>query len=101
MSALGLYAVDPVSGNYVLTSPLFDKATLTVAKGNKLVIEAKRSSPDAIYIQSVTINGKRSDKLWVSHKEIACGGHILFELGPKPNKHLGTSEKAVPPSLTA
>ena len=27
MSALGLYAVDPVSGNYVLTSPLFGMAT--------------------------------------------------------------------------
>ena len=101
MSALGLYAVDPVSGNYVLTSPLFDKATLTVTNGNKLVIEAKRTSPDAIYIQSVTINGKRSDKLWVSHAEIAHGGHILFELGTEPNKQLGISEKVAPPSLTA
>ena len=101
MSALGLYAVDPVSGNYVLTSPLFDKATLTVTNGNKLVIEAKRTSPDAIYIQSVTINGKRSDKLWVSHAEIAHGGHIFFELGTEPNKQLGISEKVAPPSLTA
>jgi predicted alpha-1,2-mannosidase len=101
MSALGLYAVDPVSGNYVLTSPLFDKATLTVANGNKLVIEAKRSSPDAVYIQSVTINGRRSDRLWVSHAEIGHGGHILFELGPRPNKHLGASEEVAPPSLTA
>ena len=101
MSALGLYAVDPVSGNYVLTSPLFDKATLTVTNGNKLVIEAKRPSPDAIYIHSVTINGKRSDKLWVSHAEIAHGGHILFELGTEPNKLLGSAERVAPPSLTA
>ena len=101
MSALGLYAVDPVSGNYVLTSPLFDKATLTVSNGNKLVIEAKRPSQDAIYIHSVTINGKRSEKLWVSHAEIAHGGHILFELGTEPNKQLGTEEKVAPPSLTA
>jgi predicted alpha-1,2-mannosidase len=101
MSALGLYAVDPVSGNYVLTSPLFDKTTITVLGGKKLVLEAKRPSPDAIYIQSVTINGKRSDKLWVSHAEVANGGHIVFELGATPNKDLGVREEVMPPSLTA
>ena len=101
MSAMGLYAVDPVSANYVLTTPLVDKATLTVTGGKQLVIEAKRPSPDAIYIQSVTINGKRSDKLWVRHQEIAHGGHIVFELGTTPNKTLGTAPELAPPSLTA
>ncbi len=101
MSALGLYAVDPVSGNYVLTSPLFDKATLTVTGGNKLVIETKRPSPNAIYIHTVTINGKKSNKLWISHSEIAQGGHIVFELSTEPNKHLGTAPELAPPSLTA
>jgi predicted alpha-1,2-mannosidase len=101
MSALGLYAVDPVSGNYVLTSPMFEKATLTVTDGKQLVIEAKRPSADAIYIQSVTINGKKSNKLWVRHAEIARGGHIVFELGETPNKALGVAEELAPPSLTA
>ena len=101
MSALGLYAVDPVSGNYVLTTPMFDKATLTVTDGKQLVIEAKRPSADAIYIQSVTINGKQSNKLWVRHAEIAQGGHIVFELGETPNKMLGVAEELAPPSLTA
>ena len=101
MSAMGLYAVDPASGNYVLTSPLVDKATITVTGGNKLVIEARRSSPDAIYIQSVSINGQASEKLWVRHEEIARGGHIVFELGPEPNKTLATAVESAPPSLTA
>jgi predicted alpha-1,2-mannosidase len=100
MSALGLYAVDPVSGNYVLTSPFFDKATLKVTGGARLVIEARRSSPDAIYIESVTINGKPSDKLWVSHEEIAHGGHMVFELSTTPNKTLATAPELAPPSLT-
>jgi len=101
MSALGLYAVDPVSGNYVLTSPLFDKAMVKVTGGARLTIEARRSSPDAIYIESVTINGKRSDKLWVSHEEIAHGGHMVFELSTTPNKTLGAAPESAPPSLTA
>jgi predicted alpha-1,2-mannosidase len=100
MSALGLYAVDPVGGNYVLTSPLFDKATLTVSQDRILTIEARRSSPDATFIQSIIINGKQSEKLWVSHREIAHGGSIVFILGDQPNTSLGTQEEAAPPSLS-
>ena len=101
MSALGLYAVDPVSGNYVLSSPLFDKATVSVANGKELVIEAKRSSPEAVYIRAVTINGKPSRKLWVAHDEIAHGGHIVFEMSTEPNQQLGVAPETAPPSLTA
>ncbi len=101
MSAMGLYAVDPASGNYVLTTPLVEKAEIAVAGGKKLVIEAKRPSPDAIYIQSVTVNGKRSNKLWVTHEEIAHGGHIRFDLATEPNKQLGAAPETAPPSLTA
>jgi predicted alpha-1,2-mannosidase len=100
MSALGLYAVDPASGNYVLTSPLFDRATLTVDGGKTLTIEARRPSPDSIYIQSVTVNGKPQSRLWVSHAEIAQGGSIVFTLGSTPNRKLGSAEADAPPSLT-
>lgn len=101
MSALGLYAVDPASGNYVLTTPLFDRATIQVGQGKTLTIEAKRASPDAIYIRSITLNGNALDRLWVSHKEIAQGGSIVFTLEAMPNTHFGTREGAAPPSLTA
>ena len=104
MSAMGLYAVDPASANYVLTTPLVDKATIRVKGGKKLVIEAKRpsgDSKDAVYIQSVTLNGKKLDRLWVKHEEIASGGSIVFELGTAPNKTLGAAEEVAPPSLTA
>ncbi len=101
MSALGLYAVDPASANYVLTSPLFDHATIQVANGRTLTIEARRPSPDAIYIQSVTVNGKAQDKLWISHAEVAHGGSIVFTLGTAPNEQLGSSPETAPPSLTA
>ncbi len=101
MGALGLYAVDPASGNYVLTAPLFDKAIIKVGQGKTLTIEVQHKTPGASYIQSVFINGRRSEKLWVTHEEIAHGGSIVFLLGREPNKHLGTKEEDAPPSLTA
>ncbi len=44
LSALGFYSVDPVSGNYVFGTPLFDRAIVDVGNHKELVIEAKRSS---------------------------------------------------------
>jgi putative alpha-1,2-mannosidase len=101
MSSLGLYAVDPVSATYVLSAPLFERASVQMPGGRELKVEAKRNSPDDQYIQSVTLNGKTLDKLWVRHEEIAGGGHLMFTLGSQPNKTLGIHESTMPPSLTA
>ncbi len=100
LSALGMYAVDPVSGNYVLTSPLFEKATVAVGDGKELVIEAKKPSADAVYVQSVSLNGKPLDRLWVSFEEIGHGGHLAFELSAQPNTTLAVAPEKAPPSLT-
>jgi predicted alpha-1,2-mannosidase len=101
MSALGLYAVDPVSATYVLSAPLFERASVKMPNGSELRIEARRSSPDDFYIQSVTLNGKPLEKLWVHHRDLENGAQLVFTLGPEPNKSLAVSETAMPPSLTA
>jgi len=101
MSSLGLYAVDPVGATYVLTTPLFEKSSVRVGGGQTLTIEAKRSSAEEIYVQSVTLNGKPLDRMWVRHEDIAHGGRLVFTLGSEPNKDLGADPKVAPPSLTA
>ena len=73
LSALGFYAVDPVSGNYVLGTPLFESARSTSAGGKTLIIEAKRTSPSQKYVQSVALNGKPLDRLWVRHSDLVNG----------------------------
>ena len=40
MSAMGLYAVDPVSATYVLSAPLFKRVSIQLGNGRQLVIEA-------------------------------------------------------------
>jgi predicted alpha-1,2-mannosidase len=101
MSSLGLYAVDPVSATYVLSAPLFERASVTLGDGHELKIEARRASPEDRYIQRVSLNGKPLDRLWVRHDELANGAHLEFVLGSEPNKNLGVAEAAMPPSLTA
>jgi predicted alpha-1,2-mannosidase len=99
MSALGLYAVDPVSGNYVFSSPLFDRAELQIAPGRTLTIETRNNSPDHPYIQAVRWNGAPYRKVWISHAELIRGGKLVFELGAKPNPTYGSAPADRPPSF--
>lgn len=101
MSAMGLYAVDPVSATYVMSAPLFDRVSIPLDQGKKILIETKRSSRDDKYIQAVSVNGVTYDKLWITHAEVTAGAHIVFTLGPEPNRQLGVEERSMPPSLTA
>ncbi len=85
ISALGFYAVDPVSARYDFGTPLFDHVEVTVGQGRKLVVEAKRESPSAIYIQSVTWNGAPIAGLSVEHAELVKGGTLVYQLVDKPS----------------
>jgi predicted alpha-1,2-mannosidase len=89
LSALGFYAVDPVSTHYVFGTPLFDRVTLTLAGGRKLVLEARRATPESIYIQDVQFNGKPHPNSWFSHAEIAHGGHFVFHLDHHASAYFG------------
>ena len=100
ISALGFYAVDPVSGNYVFGSPIVDRAEVEVGKGKVLRIDVKRNAASDAYIQSVKLNGRPHTKLWFRHADIANGGSIEFTMGPEPSKEFGVGDDAIPPSLS-
>jgi predicted alpha-1,2-mannosidase len=101
MSAMGFYAVDPVSANYVFGAPLFDKVTLHLQKGNTLTLQTLRNSPADKYIGSLSFNGKGASKLWFKHSDIAKGGTLILRMSSAPNLRLGVSPSDAPPSMTS
>jgi putative alpha-1,2-mannosidase len=101
LSALGLYAVTPGTNQYVIGSPVFRRATVTLENGRRFVIEADGNSPSNVYIQSATLNGRSLDKNYITYDDIAAGGTLHFQMGPEPNKTRCTSKSAVPFSLSA
>jgi len=100
MSAMGFYAVDPVSANYTFGTPLFDKVTIALGENRQFTLEAKRASPASKYIDALSLNGKPGTKLWFKHSDIAEGGHVIFKMTDHPNKHFGTEVKDAPPSMS-
>ncbi len=102
-TAMGFYPVDPVSGNYILGSPLFDKVTLKLnskfAKGREFTVVAKNNSAQNPYIQSATLNGQPITRSWISNAEITTGGKLVLTMGPTPNKAFGSAPADRPPGI--
>ena len=99
LSAMGFYSVDPVSGNYIFGTPLFDRVVMKLAGGKELEIVARRSSPTDQYIQSVRFNGRPYTRSWFNHRDVIHGAKIVFEMGSTPNLNFGSDPEDVPPSL--
>jgi putative alpha-1,2-mannosidase len=99
-SALGFYPVTPGTDEYVIGSPLFNKATLTFENGKKLVIDAPGNSKDNVYVQDIKFNGKKINNNYFRHWELLKGGTIIFRMGPQPEKKRGVSEGAYPYSMS-
>lgn len=101
MSALGFYPVDPSSAEYIMGSPIFDRATIHMGNGKDFVIVARNNSAKNMYIQSATLNGKPWNKPWFSYSDIAGGAELVLTMGPQPNPKWGSAIDSAPPSMTA
>ena len=97
-SALGFYPVCPGDPNYLIGSPLFDKATLHLQDGKTFVITARHNGPQESYIQNAKLNGESFDKTFISHEQIINGGELEFEMGSAPNEQWGVSQASRPVS---
>jgi len=95
-AALGFYPVNPASGVYVIGSPLVDKATIQLDPkyypGRTFSMEAENNSPENIYIQSATFDGRPLNRSWISHEEIVHGGKLILVMGPTPNRTWATAQ---------
>lgn len=100
-SAMGFFPFSPGRPTYDIASPVFEKITLDVGDGKRFVIEAPGASAQNKYIQSATLNGKPLDKPWFEHRELAKGGKLVLEMGPRPNIEWGSAPGDAPPSMTA
>jgi predicted alpha-1,2-mannosidase len=101
-SALGFYPMNPDSGVYAIGSPVISKAVLHLDRnkyhGHNFTVKAVNNSPENIYIQSATLDGKPLNRAWLRHEEIVAGGTLNLVMGPKPNTEWGRAPADRPPA---
>ena len=94
--SMGLFEMDggcAVRPYYDLSSPLFDRVVLHLDPayypGGTFTIEARENSATNLYIQSATLNGRPLNEARLFHADVAKGGRLVLQMGPKPNEQWG------------
>ena len=77
--AMGFYPLLVGSDSYELTSPLFDRITLSLSNGKKLKIRTSGRAKNTDPIKAIRFNGNLLDGFQISHLELLKGGELLFE----------------------
>ena len=94
LAASGIHPVCPGDPYYEITSPVFERVVIRLdpdyARGSAFTIQCKNHSPENVYIQSATLNGKPFRHSRISHDEIIRGGTLELVMGRQPNPAWGT-----------
>ncbi|WP_207514483.1 GH92 family glycosyl hydrolase [Longitalea luteola] len=98
-AAIGLYPVDPVSGEHLLCSPIFDKVILQLPGNKKLQIICHKQSAGDKYIKQVRLNGQLYQKNFITYAGLMKGGVLDLYLQQQPSAW-GAEEKARPKPMT-
>lgn len=79
-SSLGLYPMDPISGQYELGTPSFEQATMFLPSGKEFKITAEGLLAGNPIVKSVSLNGKKLDRTYITFQELMAGGELVFKM---------------------
>ncbi len=88
-TAMGLYPVTPGLPFYDITSPIFEKTSISLKNGRTFTVLAEGASKTKKYIQKAFINGEEIFSPFITHKQIMEGGTLKLILDELPNKAWG------------
>ena len=100
LSALGFGPVTPGAPFYVIGSPAFPRAVLTLGSGAKLVVTAPGAGPGRPYVVAAKLNGAPLGQAWFRNPDIAHGGTLELQMSSSPDKSWGGAPADPPPSIS-
>ncbi|WP_323789247.1 GH92 family glycosyl hydrolase [Psychroserpens sp.] len=83
-SSMGFYPVTPGSNQYIIGTPLFDKATINLESGKTFTIAAYDLNATNKYIEYAYLNGEKLDRTYLNHEDIINGGVLEFHMTDNP-----------------
>lgn len=84
--ALGFYPVNPVSGEYVIGTPMLEEAVIQLPDRKTFTVKAPRKEGNEVYICSMKLNGEKYTKNYITHQDIMKGGILEFVMTASPGK---------------
>ena len=95
MAAMGLFDVKgltEIEPQMQLGSPLFDRIEIKLNhkyyNGESFVIETENNSKTNKYIQSISLNGKEQQNVFIPFRDIVNGGKVKLTMGESPNEEI-------------
>lgn len=85
-ASIGFYPVNPVSGDYQLSAPIFDSISLNLANGKKFEIICHSKSKDSKYTYLAKWNGRTYTDNSINYTNIMQGGKLELYLQDQPGK---------------
>ncbi len=79
-SCLGMYPMNPASGEYVFGVPLINSATINLPNKKQLQIEVKESGKKGIGLKKVELNGVSIPIKFITHNQLMQGGKLVYYL---------------------
>jgi predicted alpha-1,2-mannosidase len=98
-ASMGFYPLNPISGDYLLCSPIFDKVVINLSQGRTLNIVTHKKSKNAQYITAVKWNGKTYSKNYVNYAGLIKGGRLDIYLQDTPCKNWAAKPENQPKGL--
>ena len=89
LASCGIHPITPGSTRYELTSPMWARTEFHVGDGKNFTVVAHNQSPENLYIQSATLDGKPYNECWIDYSTIMSGATLELQLGPEPNEKWG------------
>lgn len=85
LSASGFYPTTPGQTWYDLGTPLFKEVKFNLENDKTFVIKAPNVSPQNIYINKATWNGRKHFDSYIRHEDIMRGGILELDMTDTPN----------------
>jgi predicted alpha-1,2-mannosidase len=101
LSSLGLFPVQPGTDTWGLSTPVFERADLTLDRDyyplGRLTVTAPGTSAAQRYIQSARVDGAAYDRTYLTTGALRGVRKLAFTVGGTPSDW-GTGEQAAPPA---
>ncbi len=98
-AAMGFYPVSPVSGEYLLCSPIFDQVSISLQSGKRFDVVCHKASAKSVYIHAVKLNGKVMPNSYIIYRDIMNGGRLDIYMQDTPDKNWASTPTLQPKGM--